>query len=165
MVADTVSSYIDATEARLKADGCEVSTDNWSGTPVLIGYRSDFRLQWIATKLHLFTIVAAVPSVTAASLEAFTTATMDYALARKGQLRGLQSGVAVLPCMVSTNVEPAAIAWAQEKQRLRFACMARPVVVDPTRGVIGCFRGNSALGRVYSGHLRGKLNLYFSPAA
>jgi hypothetical protein len=163
MAADATKTYIDGVAAQLAADGCQVSTELWSGTPVLVGHRSDFRLQWMATTLHLFTIVTPVPAATADVVEGFTDAAMNYALTRKGALRGLQSGIAVFPCVVSENVDPAATVSAQEKQRQYFACMARPVVVDLLRGTIGCYRRNAALGRIYAGHLRRKLDLYFPP--
>jgi hypothetical protein len=163
MSHDPITAYINTTASRLTADGCQVRTENWGGAPVLVGHRSDFRFRWMATKLHLFTIVAPSPAVTVAVLEQFTNSAMDYAIANKGGARGMQSGIAVLPCLVSTQVDPAAAAWAQEKQRMRFACMARPVVVDFSRGSVSYFRNNSMLGRVYSGHLRSKLDLYFQP--
>jgi hypothetical protein len=47
---------------------------------------------------------------------------------------------------------------------VHFACLGRPVVVDTTRRTVSCFRGNSALGRLYSGHLRRKLDAYFPPS-
>jgi hypothetical protein len=158
---DAVTAYIEATRARLGADGCETRDENWSGSTVLVGYRSDFRLTWLASNLHLYTIVAPAASVTAAAIEGFTNACLDYAIARKGQLRGLQSGVAVLPALVSPAVDDAAIAWAALTQRMRFAAFARPVVVDTTRGTVGCFRGRTAIGAIYSGHLRNKLAAYF----
>lgn len=161
MVGDAVKAYIEATAARLTADGCDVHTEDWHGTAVLVGHRSDFRVQWMATKLHLLTIVAPASDVTPDDLESFTNAAFEYAEARKGQMRGLQSGVAVFPSLVGTHVDPAAMAWAQKKQLARFASMARPVVVDVTAGTVGCFRRTAALGFVYSGHLRRKLDLYF----
>lgn len=161
MVTDTMTGYLDGLAARLAADGCEVRTEDWSGTRVLVGYRSDFRLRWIATKLHLFTIALPMPEVTVSAIETFANSAMDYALARKGQLRGLQSAVAVLPALVSTRVDPAAMQWASSKQRMRFACMARPVVVDVSSNTAGAFSGTAMLGWVYSGHLRRKLRLYF----
>jgi hypothetical protein len=163
MASDPATAYVEATAARLASDGCQVGTEDWSGTQVLIGYRSDFRLRWMATKLHLFTIVAPATAVAAGAIEAFTNSTMDYALGRKGAMRGLQSGVAVLPCLVSPSVEPGELAWARKQQRIRFACMARPVVVDTSTGEVGCFRGSATLGRIYAGHLRRKLDLYFPP--
>lgn len=160
-----VNAYIDGVATRLATDGCETRTEDWTNVPVLVGYRSDFRLWWFATKLHLFTIVMPMPYVTAGALETLTNNAINYALARKGEMRGFQSGVAVFPAAVSTHIDPAATAWAEQKQQLRFACMARPVTVDVSRGVVGAFRGTSAMGLVYSGHLRRKLALYFPPLA
>jgi hypothetical protein len=160
-MVDSVSAYLDAAATRLTSDGCEVRAENWSGTKVIVGHRSDFRLRWMATKLHLVTIVAPSAAVTQEILENFTNSAMDYALARKGEFRGLQSGIAVFPALVSMNADTASFEWAQQRQRVRFACLARPVVVDLTRGVVGCFRGNAALGWIYAGHLRGKLDVYF----
>lgn len=158
---DSVQAYIDATGRRLQADGCEVTTEDWGGVPVLVGYRADFKLRWMATKLHLFTIAAPASMITCDAVEAFTTSALDYALDRKGQLRGMQSGVAVFPALVGTQIEPQALTWAQQKQRVRFAALARPVVVDASTGAAACFRGTAALGFVYSAHLRRKLDVYF----
>ncbi|MFF5052628.1 levansucrase [Micromonospora sp. NPDC000663] len=161
---EPVQAYLTATGERLRADGCEVRIEDWGGTPVLIGYRGDFKMRWMATKLHLFTIAAPATRVTAASLETFSTSAMDYVLARKGQLRGFQNGVAVFPALVGTEIEPAAAAWAQEKQRLRFAALSRPVTVDARTGAAAAFRGNPGLGFIYAAHLRKKLNAYFPVA-
>ncbi|BCB76179.1 hypothetical protein GCM10022251_68510 [Phytohabitans flavus] len=164
MADEAVNAYIRATAARLKADGCEVYTEDWSGTPVLVGYRADFRLRWMATKLHLMTVVGPAASVSQQVLEGFTNGAFDYAQTRKGQFRGLQSGVAVFPCLVGTHVDPAAMAWTQ-RQLLRFGSFARPVAVDVTTGAVATFRRMTMLGFVYSGHLRRKLDLYFPQAA
>jgi hypothetical protein len=162
MAGNAVEDFVAATARRLAADGCEVRKEDWGGQRVVVGYRGDFRVQWFATRLHLFTVVAATPRVTAEALERFTNTVLDYALARKGEMRGFQSGVAAFPCLVSGDVDPAAVAWARQKQRLRFACIGRPVAVDPERGVIGVYRGTPMLGVVYAGHLRRKLDTYFA---
>ncbi|MEU6203134.1 levansucrase [Micromonospora musae] len=163
-VTESVRAYIDTTGQRLRADGCEVKTEDWGGLPVLVGYRADFKLRWMATKLHLFTIAAPATSITASAIQAFTTSAFDYVLARKGQLRGLQSGVAVFPALVGTQIEPRALSWAQQKQQVRFAALARPVVVDASTGAAGAFRSTTTLGFVYSAHLRRKLDCYFPTA-
>jgi hypothetical protein len=164
-VTSGVGTYLDALAARLAADGCEVSTEDWGGMPVLVGYRSEFRLRWFATKLHLFVVAAAVPEVTPDAIEGFTTTGMDYALARKGSMRGLQSGVAVLPALVGPSIDPAAVQWAKRKQRNRFACMARPVVVDPTTATPSYYKGRTMVGAIYQGYLLRKLRTYFPRAA
>jgi hypothetical protein len=118
----------------------------------------------MATKMHLFTIVAPATSISQSAIEAFANSALDYVVARKGQLRGLQSGVAAFPALVGTQVDPQAEAWAQQTQRVRFAAMARPVVANAITGTAAAFRGNAVLGFLYSAHFRRKLNAYF-PAA
>jgi hypothetical protein len=164
-MTDPMWAYVDAVAARLTADGCEVRAENWSGSPVIVGHRADFKLQWMATRLHLVTIVASSPHVTQPTLEAFTNSAWEYALSRKGDFRGLQTGVAVLPALVTPTADPAALRWADEQQRVRFATMARPTVVDLSRNYVAAFRGSAMLGRIYAGHLCTKLKLYFPPPA
>ncbi|MGC5288695.1 levansucrase [Micromonospora sp. DT231] len=161
---EPVRAYLTATGERLRADGCEVRTEDWGGVPVLIGHRGDFRMRWMATKLHLFTVAAPATVVTADALREFSATAMDYVLARKGQLRGFQNGVAVFPALVGSQVEPAASAWAQGGQQVKFAALSRPVAVEARSATVSAFRGKPVLGFIYAAHLRSKLNAYF-PAA
>ncbi|MEW1722161.1 levansucrase [Streptomyces sp. NPDC093109] len=161
MIEDTTSAYLAGLESRLAADGCAPRQDNWGGAPVLVGRRADFRLRWMATRLHLFTIAAAVPYVTVETIATFTTQSLRYAKTNKGGLPvGLQTGVAVFPVLVSERVDPAALAWAREQQRNEFACFARPAVVDSAKGEVGFFRGKPLIGRAYAAHLIKKGDAY-----
>ncbi|MFI5753849.1 levansucrase [Streptomyces sp. NPDC051569] len=159
---DLTREYLASVEGQLSADGCAPRWEDWAGVPVLIGRRADFRWRWMGTNLHLFTIAASVPEVTVPGIQAFTTQTLAYARKNKGGLPvGLQTGVAVFPVLVSERVDPAAIAWAEEKQRNQFACFARPVVVDATRRHVGLYGGKPTLGRAYASHLIQKGERYF----
>jgi hypothetical protein len=130
---------------------------------VLIGRRSDFRLGWAATRLHVFTLAAAVPEITVPVIATFTQHARRYAKAHKGGLpRGFQTGLAVFPALISTRVDPQAVAWAEEKQRTQFACFVRPVVVDVIREYVGVYRGSPVIGRTYASHLLQKSDYYFS---
>ncbi|RDG39095.1 levansucrase [Streptomyces corynorhini] len=161
MIHDATSDYLAGLESRLAADGCAPRQDNWGGAPVLVGRRSDFRLRWLATNLHLFTIAAAVPYVATETIAVFTGQCLQYARENKGGLPvGLQTGVAVFPVLVSERVDPAALAWARERQRNEFACFARPVVVDSSKGEVAVFRGKPLIGRGYAGHLTRKGDAY-----
>ncbi len=157
--------YLAALADQLAADGCEPRWEQWPGGSVLVGRRADFRLQWLATRLHLFTIAAAVPEITVAAMEGFTRSAQDYAKDHKGGLPpGLQTGIALFPCLVSEKADPSAVAWAQAKQRVQWAVMARPVAVDAAQWSVGAFRRTPAIGWVYSPYLRRKLTLYFDGA-
>ncbi|MFD1661945.1 levansucrase [Streptomyces caeni] len=154
--------YLAALEGRLTADGCTTRWEDWAGTAVLVGRRSDFRMRWMATNLHLFTVAAAVPQITVQAIESFTGSVLKYARDTKGGLPvGLQTGVGAFPVLVSEFVEPAAVHWAEAQQRNRFACMARPVVVDSRQRYVGMYRGKPAIGRVYASHFVEKSTRYF----
>lgn len=154
--------YIRGLEARLQADGCAPQWES-TPTPFLIGCRSDFKLQWMASKLHLFTIAAIVPEVTVPLLDQFTEFAMTTAVDRKkGLPRGFQTGVAVFPTLISGRVDPAAQQHASEGQKLKFACIGRPTVVDTSSRTVATYRGNPILGLMYAAHLR-KKNLQYFP--
>ncbi|MFD7708094.1 levansucrase [Streptomyces sp. NPDC059785] len=155
-------AYLAFVEQRLTADGCSTQWDDWAGVPVLVGRRADFRMRWMATKLHLFTVAAAVPEITVPVVSHFTEQVMKYAKDRKGGLPvGLQTGVGAFPVLVSDRVDPAAVQWAEERQRVRFGCMTRPVVVDSVHHYVGRYRGRPMLGRVYAAHFDEKGAAYF----
>ncbi|QUW81734.1 levansucrase [Streptomyces mirabilis] len=155
-------AYLATLEGRLTADGCATRWEDWAGVPVLVGRRSDFRLRWMATKLYLFTVAAAVPEITVPVVEGFTEQVTKYAKDTKGGLPvGLQNGVGAFPVLVSDRVDPAAVRWAEERQRVRFACMTRPVVVDSSRPYVGMYRGKPALGRIYATYFIEKGSRYF----
>ena len=154
----TPQDYIRELIDRLRADGCDPKWDTTTA-PYLIGYRKDLRA---LSKLHLFTIAAVVPEVSLAGLEQFTEFAMDTALRRKkGLPRGVQSGVAVFPALISDRVEPAAAQRAAVWQRTRFACMGRPTVVDTAQRTVSAYRGSPFVGLVYASHLRKKNTQYF----
>ncbi|MFE3328930.1 levansucrase [Streptomyces sp. NPDC059176] len=160
--ASAARTYLELVEHRLAADGCAPRREQWEGGPVLVGRRADFRIRWAATRLHLFTVAATVPVVTVPVIETFTRQVLDHARANKGGLPvGLQTGVAAFPVLVGEWVDPAAMRWAEEQQRNRFACFARPVVVDVSQGRVGYYRGVPLVGRAYASHMLEKAALYF----
>jgi hypothetical protein len=154
----TPQDYIRELIERLAADGCDPGWDT-TAAPCLIGYRSDIRA---ASKMHLFTVAAVVPEVSLAGLEQFTEFAVNTALRRKkGLPRGLQSGVAVFPALISDRVEPAAARRAAVWQRTRFACVGRPTVVDTAQRTVSAYRGRPVVGLVYASYLRKKNTQYF----
>jgi len=109
MQTAAVAAYLDTVGGGLVGDGCQVHEEQWYGSRTIIGYRSDFKLAWMATKLHLFTIVGSVPFVATHVLSDFCAMATEYAVQRRGGMRGFQSGVAVLACLVTPAAEPAAL--------------------------------------------------------
>src|SRR6266487_1010735 len=100
--------YLRDAAGRLRDDGSEVSRVAMPGGTALVGYQSRFRIRWLATKVHLFTVLYPTVVATDSQLAALGQDAVSYAKATKGNLRGLQSGVAVIPALIAQTVtEPA----------------------------------------------------------
>lgn len=157
----TPDEYIQGLFARLQADGCDPRWED-AGTPYLVGRRADFKLQWMATKLHLFTVAMVTPAIDVTAVEQATDLAMRVAADRKkGLPRGLQTGVAAFAVLISDQVEPAALEYAAHKQKVAFACFGRPTVVDTANRMVGAYRGTPMVGLLYAGYLRKKSEQYF----
>jgi hypothetical protein len=120
----------------------------------LVGYRSQFRLRWMATRLNLFTIVGTVPLVTFAGLERFTNDAIDYAISQKGRFHRLQSGVAVIPVLVGERVESGAAAFATDTLVLPWGAIGWPTTVDMTSRHVYQHEGRVIFGGLYASWLR-----------
>ena len=150
----SADEYIKEVASRLRADGAEVTTESMRELTMLVGYRSQFRLRWFATRLNLFTIIGSVQTVTVAGLEQFSKDAIDYAIARKGQFRGLQNGVAVIPVLVGERIEPDAATYATDTLVRRFSAFAWPATVDLTSRHVYKHEGRVLLGGVYADWMR-----------
>ena len=84
------------------------------------------------------------------TIEDFSRSAQQYATDHTGGLPpGLQTGIALVSCLVSARVALAALAWAEARQLVQFAVMARPVFAA-ARGCRGRFQAHA----VSWGHLR-----------
>ena len=146
--------YVDDITSNLRAGGYEVEMHAIGGMPALTGYRSDFKLQWMATKLHTFVTVRSVPVVTVDELDAFALASLEYTKATKGGARGAQSGVAAITVLVGETVEEAAAEYARKELVRHFAAFAWPVTVDLSTRESSSHRGRPTIGAIYTGWMR-----------
>ncbi len=147
-------NYINDVASRLTADGAEVSKMNIGGLNSLVGHRSQFKMSWMATRLHLFTIVSSVPLVTGPVLEKFASDVLDFAVAQKGQLRGLQTGIAAIPVLVGERVDADAAAYARDQLVRRYAAFAWPAAVDLTSRQVHTHQGKVSVGGIYAGWMK-----------
>jgi hypothetical protein len=157
------NEYVDEATNRMAADGSAVSQILLPIGPAVVGYQSQFRLRWIATKLHLFTVVVAVPDATAETLQQATEQSVGYAKQTKGRLRGLQSGVAAIPVLVTERPTPDSIDAAESRPSKGWAAFTLPAIVALTSGRIHSFRGRTLWGGIYSAWLRERLDVLPSP--
>lgn len=149
-----VSGYLAGLQERLLADGCTVTQEQLGDRTVLVGYKSKIKA---LSKMHIFTVVDTAGQVTEPILRGFTDAAVKMATDRKGQWRGMQSGVIVLPILVGTGVDAEAVAVTQKSYNLNlggFAMMAQPAVVDVTAGQAWTFRGTRLWGYAFNAMIK-----------
>lgn len=129
-------------------------TTHSDGTTGLVGHMSQFRLRWMAVRIHLLVYVQTVDTVTIDGLERFTLASMQRAIAAKGALRGLQVGVAVAPIQIGASVTDGARRYAQHQILLRHGAFAWPVAIDATSGEVHRHTGRPLAGWIYTKWMR-----------
>ena len=127
------------------------------GGPALVGYQSKFRLRWFATKLHLFTVVVPAPQATAPLLDDVIRQSIEYAKRTKGRLRGLQTGVAIIPALVAADVQSDARTAVEARPGRAWAAIALPTIVDLAAGETYLYRGRLIWGGIYGAWLRERI--------
>ncbi len=147
----TPDAWTDAALTRLQAAGYKtVEVDQAVLPGARAVRRSDFRIRWFLTRLHTFVVFVVVERATEADLSAITDLAAKWAKSVKGGLPiGFQTGVAVIPVIVSSAADQAAQAAALAKPRKRFSTMAFPMIVDPARMVIATYNRTVAWGIAY----------------
>jgi hypothetical protein len=153
----TPDEFLASTVSKLEADGNVVTEVELPSGPATIGYQSKFRWLWAATKLNLFTVVAIRPEATADGLSGLISESIGYAKQEKGRLRGLQTGIAVMPILASNTVAPDAINLVESRPRKGLAAIAMPAIVDLSTGMTHSYEGRLILGAVYTGWLRERM--------
>ena len=143
--------------ANLTADGNVVTEVELPSGPATLGYQAKFRWLWAASNLNLFTIVAIRPEATADSLSGLISESIQYAKQTKGRLRGLQTGIAVMPILASNTVAPDAIELVKSRPIKGFAAIAMPAIVDLSTGMTHFYEGRLILGAIYTEWLRERM--------
>ncbi len=153
----TIEERVELIRQRMDEDGNEVSQVQLAGGSVLVGYQSKFRWKWMATKIHLFIVVVAVPQATSSILATLTNDAISHAKSTKGKLRGLQSGVAVIPILVSADVPAEARATVESPPGKQFAVIQFPAILDSSSEQVYSFAGRVLVGGLYTSWLRERL--------
>lgn len=129
-----------------------------AGRPADAARRSDFRLRWMAVRLHTSVIVASFSAGEARRdvLDEFLDAASRWAVQnRVGRgLLGLQSGTAAVAVAVLPDGAGDALSWASESHGQHFAALAYPVAVDLSSSTVVQPR-RMVIGRIFLPFLRG----------
>lgn len=124
--------------------------------PVQVFRKSQFRLSWLATRLHVFAFVVDGVGVPTDRIPPLAESCRKLAISRKGGLAlGLQTGVAAMPFFTVTNASPELAEWASAPQPVRFAAILYPVITAQDTGSVLRRTTPQRLGRIYEGYLSG----------
>ena len=147
----TPEQWTDAALTRLQVEGYKaVEVDQTVLPGARAVRRSDFRLRWFLTRLHTFVVFIVVDRATGADLSAIADLTAKWAKSVKGGLPiGFQTGVAVIPVIVSSGADEAALQAALAKPRKRYSTMVFPMIADPVRLSIAAYNRTVAWGIAY----------------
>ena len=152
----TRGDYLDGVRERVGRSGYTIEPS--TGPDQLVAYRSDFRWQWMATKLHTLVVVSTAPVATAEGLRQFATASLEWGKVAKGQMRGAQVGVAVIAAVVCDQADESAVAFARTELVRGYAAFAWPVLVDLGSAQRVAHTGRPRLGAIYTGWMRGQID-------
>jgi hypothetical protein len=132
---------------------------------VLVARRSDFRLRWLATRVHTFIVVFSVDELNPDRAAELTRAAQDYAIEHKGGVpRGLQTGTATIPIFLCANADDATASWFARGPTFRFAALGFPVLADMEKATLTYFAGRWKLGQIYRTYIVGLVTDTIAPA-
>ena len=139
--------------AALAAQSIPVTDATHLGRASVIGYDKRFRWRWMATQLNTFVICTDYgdEAVAPAHLAEHAYRGFDYAREHyAGWPRGLQSGLAVMSVLLTTDVTPEASRYCRQlKAEKKWAGFAVPVCVDAGTDEVHAFEKAPLWGRVY----------------
>jgi hypothetical protein len=156
----SMDAYVNEIRSRLLDDDCVVTGETVGSMSVSFGYKAQVRA---LSRMHIFTAVATLDRASEVEVHDFVDAAVNLAVERKGQWRGLQSGVIVLPILVVGAANADAVALMDRAYRLNvggFAVFVHPAVVDVKAKKVWTFRGTRLWGYAFNSLIRQKYALY-----
>jgi len=130
------SHAVQALDGGLAAAGFEVKRDTVAGVEVLVPRRSDFRWEWVATRMHTFVVVFIVNELAVERAEELTAAAQQYAIDHKGGLpRGLQTGTMTIAVFLSRSSKSLG-KWFAAQPKHRYAALRFPVLAVSETGAL-----------------------------
>ena len=146
----------------LEANHIYYSEDSVMNKPSVIGYEKVFKWKWIATQLNTFIVTSDFgdEQVDVDTIKKHLEASFNYTkIHYSGWPRGLQSGIAVISILISSNLTQEAIDFCVGLQAAKkYAAFTIPVVHDATNNKTYEFKSYPMWGRIYFPHFRHLIN-------
>ncbi|WP_066759781.1 hypothetical protein [Crocinitomix algicola] len=148
---------IDKIKKNLKEAGiyhAEVLLDDYNA---IVGYEKKFKWSWMATQLNTFIVAVDLDNqeVNVPMLESYLKRSFKYAEKHyTGWPRGLQSGLAVILVLISTNVTEEAKTYCLKlKSGKKWAGFSIPIVHDAGSSQTFKFEKKPMWGSIYYPHI------------
>lgn len=155
--------YLQAIENRFNKDGFHQHREVVNGLEVTVATAKEFRLSWMATRMHYFGIFGAKDHVTQQDAEKFSQASFELAKRKFTGMRGMMQGFASISALASNNVDLAAKQWVEHYQKKHFSSFELPVIIDlSTYETLYC-RKKPWFGRIYYNSFFQFIIKYYKP--
>ena len=153
--------YIQKISKKILDDNLKVSNEEINGVKTIIGYKTEFRWSWFATKLHIFSIVGSVDKISKQDIDKYSEACLKYGKRNMKGTRGMQQGAVSFAVLASKNVEKEAKEWVQQIPPKHFALMEFPVIYDLKEDKLYYCEKTPTWGSIYFKFFRNFTKMYF----
>ena len=151
---DNTTTVVEAIAAGLTDGGFETSRTGVGDQRALVARRSEFRWEWMGSRLHTFVVVFSVGGLDRTRAQALSTEAQDYAIKHKGGLpRGLQTGTATIAVVITDEADEESVQWFRQEPKHRYAALLFPVLARPGSDELVYFTGRWSRGYLYRDYL------------
>jgi len=106
-MAFDLGQYLQIVHDRFLHDKFQLRQDTVADVDVTVATMQEFKLSWLATKMHFFGIYGVLGEVTKANIERFSAEAFQFAHRNyTGIARGLQSGFSSISALITTKCNP-----------------------------------------------------------
>lgn len=153
---------IESIKEKLNESSIYHSEEKVLGHDSVIGYEKKFKWSWIATQLNTFIVATDFGDMEISEglienhlSDSFKFASQNYT----GWPRGLQSGIAVISVLISSNVTDEAQNYCQKlKSGSKWAGFSIPVIHNSKTNKTFQFEKNPIWGMIYFPYFKKKIN-------
>ena len=130
---------------------------------ITVSYEEKFKIQWLATKLKIFSFIHYIDKVDIGTIENYSSVCTKYASKKhRGLPRGFQNGVVSFNVLISETVTDAAIDFVLSRPKKHFSLFEMPIIYDISRSKLYYYEGTPIWGSMYNNYLRSYIEDHFN---
>lgn len=159
------ATVVQALAEGLTDGGFKISRAAIGDQQALVARRSEFRWEWLGSRMHTFVVVFSAGGLDADRARVLCTQAQNYAINHKGGLpRGLQTGTATVALVIPDKAEEDSVRWFRQEPEHRYAALLLPVLARPASEELVYFMGRWSRGYLYRDYLLGIVRGIIAPA-